>query len=315
MILKAKNIAKLHKSVLAREVLEAFGLGEAPLKSKVKIIDATLGLAGHTLKLVQKEADVLGLDTDPEMLKLAKKRLESALARPIPEFKKTQGSFKLVLGNFRNIEQLAQKEGFVKVQGILFDLGVSSPQLTSKKRGFSFQNDKAKLDMRFDPHTQSLKASDLLNVLRKDQLTSLFSKILDKNTSQKLSEKIVELRSTKRFESVADVNKVIKGVVNKKKNINVSTLPFLALRIAVNSELENLKEGLVHSIKLLDSGGKLVVISFHSTEDNVVTDLFNDFNQKNFGKILTKKPILPTSKEVSKNPRSRSAKLRIFEKI
>ena len=293
---------KIHKSVLTKEVLEALGLDDAHLNHQASYIDATIGLGGHTLEIVKRGGTVLGIDMDNEMLNLAEERLAN------------ENSYKLVLGNFKDIKSIAERENFTDVDGILFDLGVSNIQLTSDMRGFSFNNKEALLDMRIDT-SGGPTAADLLNVLRRDQLTDLFSQVLTDFESKKIALEIVEFRKNNPIKTTSDFLSICEKVFKKQRNINPATRAFLALRMAVNSELENLQEALPNALSLLKNKGRLVVISFHSGEDAIVKNFFN--LQKDLGKgvVVNKKLIVPTEEEVRDNPKSRSAKLRILEKI
>lgn len=306
-----------HKPVLVEAVQEALRVRELVLlKKEVFIIDATVGLAGHTFKLVCDGAKVLGIDADKEALEVAEEILEKGLKTcPTPFSLHERGSYKLVHGNFRDIDEIANAHGFDKVDGVLFDLGVSTAQLTSRERGFSFQNKSADLDMRVDKETQGLSASDLLNSLRADQLTELFNKVLSASVSKKIAQIVVRQRAQVNFKSVGDFLKVVEKITTLKSDLNPATLPFLALRIAVNSEIENLKEALPKAFNLLSLGGRLVIISFHSGEDRVVKEFSKDFSSYGQLKIVTKKPFRPNGAEIEKNPSARSAKMRIFEKI
>lgn len=277
-----------HESVMVREAIKALHIKKAR-----KYIDATVGTAGHTIEIAKQEAEILGIEADEKMLEIAKKRLEDT--RPTP---------KLVHGNFINIDEIAKENGFEKVSGILFDLGVSNLHLTGDTRGFSFGNPDDKLDMRLDLNFQGVKASDLLNVLREDQLIDLFSVVMERGASKWISKKIIEKRDIKPFEKVSDFLTICKQL-RGKPGISSATLPFLALRIAVNSELDNLKNVLPKAYKLLDTDGYLVVITFHSGEDRIVKNYF-----KNYGGEL----IFPSEEEINSNPRSRSAKMRVLRK-
>jgi 16S rRNA (cytosine1402-N4)-methyltransferase len=310
---KIKKPEIFHNPVLLREVLEAFSFSsKAHLKKGVKIIDATLGLGGHTEALVKSGADVLGIETDNEMLKLAIDRLK--IACPTPKVNKSWGSYKLVYGNFRKIGEIANENGFSEVDGVLFDFGVSSPQITSPDRGISFGEGSAPLDMRIDRDTQAVKGSDLLNVLRKDQLIELFGKVLNPKVSNTLSSKVVKARELKKIETVADFRDIIHKANVSGKKIDIATLPFLALRMAVNSEAENISAALPKSVNSLRNGGRIVAISFHSGEDSVVKKTFLRFAEDGLGTVLTKNPITPSASEIVSNRRSRSAKMRIFQK-
>ena len=291
---------------MVREVIETF----APLY-KARIIDATLGTGGHSLEMVKEGAEVLGIETDAEMLKVSDERLKEAC--PTPN-KNGLGSFKLVNDNFRNIDSIAQKENFNEVNGVLFDLGVSNIQLVSPDRGFSFGSPEAKLDMRLDKAAQGLTGADLLNALRQDHLIKLFQKVLSFRDSRYLAERVIEAREKKPIATVRDFLEFARGV-KTKKGLNPATLPFLALRIAVNSELENLNEALPKAFDLMRKGGRLAVIVFHSGEREIVLDFYFQNERWGAGKILTRKPIVPSESEISKNPRARSAALYVLEKI
>ncbi|MFZ5932907.1 MAG: 16S rRNA (cytosine(1402)-N(4))-methyltransferase RsmH [Patescibacteria group bacterium] len=295
-----------HEPVLVGEVTKAF----APLK-KARIIDATLGTGGHTLAMVRKGAEVLGIELDSKMLEVAERRLKKACPTP---HHSSEGSFKLTHANFRNIDLVAQKEGFAQVDGVLFDLGVSNLQLLSASRGFSFTNPEAKLDMRIDPAEQGLTAADLLNALREDQLTQLFTRVLPRGEARFLARLVSKQREVRAFAKVGDFLRVVKRV-RAKKDLHPATLPFLALRLAVNSELENLTEALPKAFSLLKKKGRLLVITFHSGEEKVVLDFFYQKEREKEGRILTRKPVKPSLEEVARNPRARSAELYILEKL
>ena len=327
-MVKPRNKQKPHEPVLVDEVLEALRLRELALsKKQTHFIDATLGFGGHTLNLVKSGANVLAIEADKKSIEVAQKRLKSVLTRPItsrfggsetcptPEVynELPRGSFKLVYGNFRKIDEIAKNHKFHSVDGILFDLGISSYQL-SDSRGFSFGKRQDPLDMRIDPETQAVKASDLLNALDEKKLTLLFEVVLPKPTGLYLAKRIVERRLQKKFESVGDLLEIV-GDKKTYHRIHPATLSFLALRIAVNSELENLKESIPRAYELLKKGGRLVVISFHSAEDSIVKKFFREYQDKDMAKIISKKPIVPTKNEIFANPRARSAKMRVLEKI
>lgn len=277
---------KIHEPVLIEEVIKQLG---AHLQDK-KIIDATAGTAGHTVKMAENGAKVLGIEADQSMLEIAKDRLEKF-------------SCPLVYGNFRNIDQIAKNNGFEQVDAVLFDLGVSNLQLTSPERGFSFTNPEAVLDMRIDSVGQGVTGSDLLNGLRQDQLEELFSVTLDYSASRWLAKRIVQKRKDQPIKTVGDFLDICHGL-RFKPGLNPATLPFLALRIAVNTELENFKEALPEAFGLLKTGGKLLVITFHSKEKEVLFNFSRDF----------KGPIKPTEGEIMRNPRSRSAELFVLTK-
>jgi len=290
--------SNLHESVLRKEVLEGLHIEKTR-----NYIDATVGNGGHTVEILKNGGNVLGIELDPAMLAIAEKRIKDH------KFK----NFKLVNANFTQIDKIAEENGLTPVSGILFDLGVTNLHLKDTQRGFSFANPEANLDMRIDPVTQGVGAADLLNVLREDQLRDLFEATLEPGAARWISGRVVKARSEKNIETVGDMLEICKGLKTGKGSLNEATLPFLALRIAVNSELDNLSEALPKAFKVLGKGGRLVVISFHSKEDVIVKEFFKEKAAEG-SKILTHKPILATSRELDINKRSRSAKMRVLEK-
>jgi 16S rRNA (cytosine1402-N4)-methyltransferase len=315
----------LHKPVMLTEVLRGLGLDKiAPLKTqdygiykpRDVFIDATEGAGGHSTEIVKKGAFVLGIDADTRMLSVARKNLESAC--PTGNYAR---HFKLVGGNFRNLDKIAADAEMKDVNGILFDLGLASHHYELDKRGFSFSNYQNPLDMRLSTKVQTVTASMLLNSLPKKALEELFETTLPRNQAIKLENAVLRRRKYSPLITVGDFLNVIHdaGLGRKRSkqigSIKESTLPFLALRIAVNTELENLFIALPKAYELMCHGGRLIVISFHSGEDKIVKNFFKKMAMNNLGKIVTKKPLTPELSEIESNPRSRSAKLRILEKI
>lgn len=291
-----------HESVLVNEVVEGLHVKKAS-----KYIDATLGSAGHCLAIVKKGGMVLGIETDLEMLNLSKTRFE--------EEKIPKANYKFVKGNFENIDKVASENGFTDVSGIIFDLGVSNIHLKDQIRGFSFDNESADLDMRLDREGAGVKASDLLNALREDQLRELFEVTLNAGAALWLARRIVKYRNGAPIVTVGDFVNACRGLKTEKRDLNPATLPFLALRIAVNSELTNLRDALPKAFELLESGGRLLVISFHSKEDGLVKEYFKRLVGDNTAIAITYKPLIASENEVFENRKSRSAKLRIIQKI
>ena len=289
-----------HESVLADEVSKFLELKRfAHLKRRSKVIDATVATGGHSLEIVKAGGELLGIDLDLHMLKLAESRLKTF-----------SGLYKLVEGNFRKIDEIAEENGFGEVEGIIFDLGISNLHFKEDSRGFSFEDPSAKLDMRLDTQNQAISAKDLLNALRADQLEQVFAETLDRGNAREIARRVVEEREIKPFETVGDFLGILGGI--RERKLHPGTRAFLALRIAVNSELQNLKEALPKAFRLLCPGGRLVIISFHSGEDGLVKDFFKSAQG---AKILTPKPVTVGWEEISRNPRSRSARLRVLEKI
>lgn len=276
-----------HESVLVKEVIESLHISNKLHFNKgSRVIDCTLGTGGHTEAMVAAGASVLGIEADPKMLEIAKKRLGN--------------SAKLILGNFDNLEKIAKENNFTEVDGILFDLGVSNLHLKEDERGFSFSNPEQNLDMRLNPEMQGVKASDLLNALDQTQLTELFEKVLSHNESKRVASRIMTMRP---IYKVGDLIDCLKNIPHKE-HLNPATLPMLALRIAVNSELDNLDEAIPKAFTLLKKGGRLLIITFHSGEEKIVQKYMN---------VRTKVRI-PSYEEIHKNIRSRSAKLYVYTK-
>lgn len=286
---------KYHTSVLLQEVLKYLRVEKGK-----QYIDATLGGGGHTMAMLDMGGVVLGIDGDDESLTHVEENIHD------------RSRLTLARGNFREINSIARKNGFEKVQGILFDIGVSSHQLDEATRGFSFQD--GPLDMRMDKRL-TVTAADLVNGLTNKELQELFVNLGEERYARSIAKKIFERREENLFETTGDLLGVIRQAVpNLHTKIHPGTRVFQALRIAVNDELHALAEALPGALGLLESGGRLAVISFHSLEDRIVKRMFIDFEEKGEGVIITKKPIEATEEELKENRRSRSAKLRVFQK-
>lgn len=294
-------VKNYHETVMADQAVNGLHIE----KSRY-YIDATLGTGGHTIAILEAGGQVLGIDMDPVMVEVAKERIKKN--------ERFAGRYKLARGNFIYIDTIAAENGFSSVSGILFDLGVSNIHLKDLERGFSFENPGAELDMRIDPETEALKANDLLNVLRRDQLQRMFEVSLDFGAAKWLAGKVVQAREVKKFDKVGDMLDVCRGLNSGKKGLHEATLPFLALRIAVNSELENLKMALSKAFELLAPGGRLVVISFHSKEDGIVKNFFREKIEARVATDIGFKPSTAAEEERIANKKARSAKMRIIQK-
>ncbi len=283
-----------HQSVLKDEAIDYLGV-----KSGKLYIDATAGGGGLTEEIINQGGKVLAIDQDFEAIEYLKtKKLENLT---------------LVNDNFSHIYKIASDNGFLKVAGILFDLGVSSHQLENTNRGFSFQNE-GPLDMRMDPNV-NITAFDFVNNFDKRRLNEIFQSYGQEKFSLAITDAIISARQIEPIRTTSQLSEIVSEVYRKKgikTKLNPATQVFQALRIVVNSELLNLKETLPQTLELLETGGRLVVISFHSLEDGIVKRFFK---QTESLKVLTKKPVGPSSFEIESNPRSRSAKLRAAEKI
>lgn len=325
-------MSNFHIPVLLEEALK--GLNIQP---GAWYIDCNLGGGGHTEEILKKGGKVLGIDLDRDaILEVAKNHNLEIVQREnhIEAFSNHlilyQSNFsqiqhvvsqlplrhpELVSGSSKKDSGLRQNDKLV-IKGILFDLGVSSFQLDAQERGFSFTKN-AHLDMRMDQSANIATASDLINGLHEGELADLFLKLGEENFSRPIAKRIIEYRKTKRIETTDELARVILSVRkrNQADKTHPATRVFQALRIAVNDELNNLKETLPVSFDVLDPEGRLVVISFHSLEDRIVKNYFKELEDQGKAKLLTKKPLTPGSEEELENPRSRSSKLRMLEKI
>lgn len=287
----------MHVPVLQEEVLKYL-----EPKPNENFIDATLGFGGHAKAILEKTAPrgkILGIEWDP-----------FALENPKSEARNPKWKQRLILANdtYANLEQIVKKEKFPKIAGILFDLGLSSWQLEESKRGFSFQKNEV-LDMRFNPE-HGLDAKKILNFWSRFDIQSILKDYGEEQFAESIAKAIVEARKEKPIVRTFQLVEIIKQATPKwyhRKRIHPATKTFQALRIAANSELENLAAALPQAVSLLSPKGKLLVISFHSLEDRIVKKFFKQDQRL---EILTKKPVTASEKEQRANPRSRSAKLR-----
>lgn len=304
-----------HEPVLLKEVIEHLQIKPGKL-----YIDATIGGGGHGVEILKLGGRLLGIDCDPEAIKAAGKRFSTAC----PPAKNSRSeylggpnaSWQLAQENFVHLKIIAEEHGFKPVAGIILDLGVSSHQLETVGRGFSFRAC-GPLDMRMDPGL-SVTAADLINGLGKRELNELFSKLGEERYSWKVAQAIECARRIAPIKTCLKLVQIIEKVVPARARngrLHPATRIFLALRMAVNDELNNLKKVLPQAIELLDKGGRLIVISFHSGEDRIVKHFFKQADIAGSWTIITKKPVQPSLVEVRINPRSRSAKMRVIEKI
>lgn len=305
-----------HKPVLLEECIEGLDI-----KPDGIYVDGTLGGAGHSSEIVKKLSNdglLIGIDRDLDALKAAKNRLQMYL------------NVKYVHGNHDDIKSILQDLGINKVDGILLDLGVSSYQLDERSRGFSYIGN-AKLDMRMNQE-QDLTAEIVVNTYSEEELTQIIFDYGEERFSKNIARNICKYRESQRIETTEQLVEIIKNSIPKSKQNDghPAKRTFQAIRIEVNNEIEPLKDTIKKSIDMLNENGKLVVITFHSLEDRAVKEAMLEMegkctcpkdlpycvcNYESFGKVITKKPILPTNKEQEENSRSRSAKLRIFKHI
>ncbi|MGN1270747.1 MAG: 16S rRNA (cytosine(1402)-N(4))-methyltransferase RsmH [Clostridia bacterium] len=306
-----------HVSVLLNESIENLNI-----KPDGIYVDGTMGGAGHSLEIAKKlskKGMLIGIDRDEEALEVAKERLK--------EF----SNVKYVHDNHDNIYKIIKDLELNGVDGILLDLGVSSYQIDEKTRGFTYMDD-GPLDMRMDK-SQELTAEYIVNNYKEKELARIIFEYGEEKFSKKIARNICECRKNKKIETTAELVKIIERSIPGKfreKNSHPAKRTFQAIRIEVNNEIEPLYNTIKNSINALNSKGRLCVITFHSLEDRMVKKAYVDAEgkctcpkdlpycvceNKSLGKIITKKPILPTEKEMQENSRSRSAKLRVFEKI
>ncbi len=291
-----------HEPVLLAQTLERLVTDRGGL-----YLDATLGLGGHSealLKKISAQGKVLGLDADPEALAEAGHRLQAHRRR-----------FSSVRANFRSLGSVLEGEGFFPLTGALFDLGVSSLQLDKPSRGFSFQRE-GPLDMRLGPDT-ALTADMIINRWPAEQIAMLLKEFGEEPEADRIARAIVSRRAKKPLTTTLELAACVESIVPRTGH-HPATRTFQALRIAVNGELEALTRGLESVVPYLKNGGRLCVITFHSLEDRIVKNVFASFVAQgscvHLGKGDAKSAIVPTEEEIARNPRSRSAKLRVIEK-
>ncbi len=290
-----------HTSVLLQQTIEALQVmpGE-------KFIDATLGGGGHTLEILKRDGNVLGIDQDADALEQVKRD---------ERFKKYDlTKLTVARGNFEHIEEIATTHGFEHVSGVLFDLGISSHHVDEASRGFSFLRE-GPLDMRMSLDA-SVRAADLVNGLNKGELATLFSTYGEEPFAKRIASAIVQEREKEPFTTTTQLARLVASVYpGRMHKVHPATKVFQALRIAVNEELFVLEKALPQALTLVKSTGRIVVITFHSLEDRIVKQTYIKWEKQGLGRIITKKPLVPSKEELDTNNRSRSAKLRVFEHI
>ncbi|RMH06473.1 MAG: 16S rRNA (cytosine(1402)-N(4))-methyltransferase RsmH [Nitrospirae bacterium] len=295
-----------HTPVLLQEIL--FWLNPRP---GGQYVDCTLGTGGIAQRVLETSAPtgwLLGIDRDPQAVAFAKQRLSGFGER-----------VQCVCGNFCDLKAILHSAGVERVDGIVFDLGVSSMQLADPARGFSFLHD-GPLDMRMDPTTMSVTAADLVNTLPQRELARLIGTYGEERYASRIARAIVRARTLSPFRTTAQlVSAIVQAVPSSYRHgrRHCATRTFQALRIAVNHELEILEGALRDAVSLLKAGGRICVLSFHSLEDRIVKRTFAALSKETPRQLtlLTKKPWTPSLAEQQANPRSRSAKLRVGERI
>ena len=304
-----------HKPVLLQECIEGLNI-----KKDGIYVDGTLGGAGHSSEILKKlssKGRLIGIDRDEEALSAAKEKL------------KNYQNVIYLHGNHDDIKELLKSIGIDKVDGILLDLGVSSYQLDERSRGFSYMGDST-LDMRMDK-TQELTAETVINQYSEEQLAKIIDKYGEERFAKRIASNIVKERQISPIKTTMQLVDIIKKSIplSKQKDGHPAKRTFQAIRIEVNNEIEPLKETIKQSVECLKEKGRLCVITFHSLEDRAVKEALVDLEgkctcpkdlpycvcgYKSLGKIINKKPIIATEQEQEENSRSKSAKLRIFEK-
>ncbi len=297
-------MASHHEPVMIKEVLEFLG----PQPGDV-ILDCTIGLGGHAKKILESisgEGTIIGIDRDALSLEVAQANLRDF-----------SGRFKIFQGDFRFLDRFLEEAGLSKIDGALFDLGISSFQLETPERGFSFRRE-GPLDMRMDQDS-FICAFDLVNNLTLEELTRIIKDFGEERFAYRIAFKIVEYRKKAPIHTTSQLRDIILEALPARsryaQRIHPATRTFQALRIAVNRELESLEEALRKVFYFMDRGARCVVLSYHSLEDRIVKHTFKAFEKRGLIKILTKKPLRPTEEEVSSNVRSRSARLRSAEAV
>ena len=306
----------MHYSVMLSEAIEGLNIKEDGI-----YVDCTLGYAGHSSEILKrlKRGFLFAFDQDKEAINYSEKKLSEISL-----------NFKIIHSNFKNLKEKLESENVSKVDGIIFDLGLSSPQIDDASRGFSFMND-AKLDMRMNKES-SKSAYEVVNNYSKEELAKIFFEYGEEKLSNVIAKKIVDYRKNKSVETTTELVEIIKSSVGA--NYFYKSHPereiFQAIRIEVNDELKVLEEVLPDAIDLLKKGGRISVITFHSLEDRIVKKIFKKYSEVDEVfkgmpeipeayqpkiKLINKKPILPSEKELNENSRSKSAKLRIIERM
>lgn len=305
-----------HISVLLEEAIESLSLHESSV-----VVDATLGYGGHSSEILKriKRGCLFAFDRDNQAIEASYKRLSQI-----------GDNFVIIKSNFCNMKEELQKRNITSVDAILFDLGVSSPQLDEASRGFSYHED-ARLDMRMDQE-QAFSAYELVNTYTEEQLTDIFFRYGEDKFSKNIARKIVQARSEKPIETTLELVEVIKSAVPEKarREKHPARKIFQAIRIEVNQELTILENSLKDALSLLKPGGRLSVITFHSLEDRITKDLFRKVTEVDpimkglpnipdlylpDYRLVHHKAIVPSDEEIAMNNRARSSKLRVIERI
>jgi len=293
----------IHKTVLLNESIEKLNLKVGSI-----YFDGTLGGAGHTSKVCSDfggKVRIIATDRDNLAIRNAEEKLSKLGCKA-----------DLILSDYRNLDTVLKNLGVEKVDGILLDLGLSSDQLDASGRGFTFRNNEPLL-MTFSEDEQKVNAKVIVNNWSEETIADILYGYSDERYSRRIAKAIVSARLKKEIETTDDLVKIIENAVPavyRRGKTHFATKTFQALRIAVNDEITALKDGMSKGWELLNKGGRMAIISFHSVEDREVKNYFREKSKNGEGKLITKKPLVPSDEEISENPRSRSAKLRVIEK-
>lgn len=292
----------VHRAVLLEESVDFLRVRPGAL-----YIDATVGQAGHALEIVRRGGRVLGIEANPETRRWLNQNIKAE-------------NLVIAAGNFVDLKKIAQTAGFAKVQGIIFDLGLSTFELENSGRGFSYLKNEP-LDMRFDPQVQALSAAGVLESLSQEELYEIFTKFGEITNAGRLSRALVRQRKLGKIVSTFDLVSLVETALlpreGKSPGLRFSSLSkvFQALRIFVNQELAVLRLGLPQALELLAPGGRLVTLSFHSLEDRVVKNQFRVWQAARRARVLTSRPLRAPRTEILKNRASQSVRLRALERI
>lgn len=295
----------IHTTVLLKESIDGLDI-----KPNDTYLDGTLGSGGHSKYALEKTSGhlkVIGLDRDVEALERSQKRLRE------------YSDVTLVESSYGDLDKVLDGLNIAKIDRMMLDLGLSSDQFETSGRGFTFKNDEPLLmTFKKDPQSGDVTASDIVNSWEEQNIADIIYGFGEEKYSRRIAKAIVSYRSKKKIETTGELVEIIMQSVPsfyKRGRLHPATRTFQALRIAVNDELNTLQKGLVKGFERLSSGGRMAVISFHSLEDRIVKNFNKEKEEAGEAKIITKKPLVPGDKEIAENPRSRSAKLRILEKI
>lgn len=304
-VLRSRLMDTVHVPVLLHEIVEAFGQVQ---KASLTYLDGTLGGSGHALAIAKAFAGrltIVGLDRDPKAIERAQTILNGKAE-------------KLILENqdYRALDEALKKHGIESADLILLDLGISSDELDNSGRGFTFKKDEPLLMTMGDPSTYAFTAQTIVNSWDEEVIADIIFGYGEERFARRIARAIVAYRSRKKIETSGELSEIVASCLPgfyRRGKIHPATKTFQALRIAVNDELNALKQGLKKGYEILNTGGRMAVISFHSLEDRIVKDFYKE-KARDGALIITKRPLTASDQEIAENPRSRSAKLRIIEK-